>query len=757
MTRRGGQEATARRRGWIVAGLLVAFALALGIRALRFETAFPDDGRVQFALADASYHARRALYSFVNFPAILTFDPYIAYPEGAQVPIPPLYDWMLAGVARLFGESTLSFERVAAWASPVLSALTVWPVFAVGRRLGGPVVGLGAAFLFALLPASSNRSGVGNPDHHAAVALLAACWLASLIAEADPKRGRRWRALQVGLHAAVVAAMTLVWSGSLLYVILGEGTRLVASAVVGRHPDRLLAQSGGALLAAGLVAPWVALCGSPLGGPFSTTELSWMHAVVLCALAVLAAGLAALEILRPQPVAWRRALRAVAAGLLIALPLLSVGELREPLASGTGFLAKQDVWAGLNVEQQPLFASSPGKLPATGLFGWYAFLIPLTPLLAALQLRGRHPPEVLLVMLAWTTVLGLLALGQVRYAMDFAVVGSVVFACTLAGLQARLAPRLPGSDRVAAALVLSAALVLLGPALAIHAGMLEKALKRAAPVAGGISPGEVVRRFAGEVRRATPETAGFLEPGVRPEYGVLVPPNLGHAFVYNARRPVPANNLGPYLDAEKYDRATEFYLVSTEAEAVAIAERLRARYVVTQLRGVAGKSPGALLAQLHTRDGAAAGGRPALERFRLITESPAAATRPASTGLPLRRPKRSVPFKLFELVEGAVLEARGEPGELLVAEVRIATPVGRRFLFRAASSADASGIARVRVPYSTDALAPSPATGPYTARIGGASWRVRVPDAAVREGRVIRVPPARGTGIASEVSAGPAE
>jgi dolichyl-diphosphooligosaccharide--protein glycosyltransferase len=572
----------------------VAFALALGIRALRFETAFPDDRPVRFAPNDASYHARRALYSFVNFPAVLTFDPYIAYPDGAPVPIPPLYDWTLAGVARLFGESTLSFDRVAAWASPVLSALTVWPIYAVGRRLGGPVVGLGAAFFFALLPASSNRSGVGNPDHHAAVALLAACWLASLIAEADPDRGRRRRALQVGLHAAVVSAMMLVWSGSLLYVILGEGTRLVASAVVGRHPDRLLAQSAGALLAAGLVGPWVALSGSPLGGPFSTTELSWMQVVVLLALAVLAAGLAGLEVLRPQPVAWRRALRVAAMTLLIAVPLLSVAELREPLASGAGFLAKADVWAERNAEQQPLFAASPGKLPATGLFGWYAFLIPLAPLLVALRSRGRHPPEVLLVMLAWTTVLGALTLGQVRYAMDFAVVGSVVFAWTLAGLHARLAPRLPGSGRVAAALTLAAGLILLGPALAIHAGMLENVLKRP-PSFGLVSSNEVLWGFAERVRHATPETSGFLEPDAAPEYGLLVPPTLGHSFVYGARRPVPANNFGPYLDAEKYDRATAFYLVFSEAEAVAIAERLRARYVVTQLRSLAGESPGAFL------------------------------------------------------------------------------------------------------------------------------------------------------------------
>ena len=77
----------------------------------------------------------------------------------------------------------------------------------------------------------------------------------------------------------------------------------------------------------------------------------------------------------------------------------------------------------------------------------------------------------------------------------------------------------------------------------------------------------------------------------------------------------------------------------------------------------------------------------------------------------------------------------------LEAEVRIATPVGRRSLFRAVSRAEPSGTARIRVPYSTEASESARATGPYTVRIGGASWQVRVPEAAVREGRVLSVPP----------------
>ena len=113
--------------------------------------------------------------------------------------------------------------------------------------------------------------------------------------------------------------------------------------------------------------------------------------------------------------------------------------------------------------------------------------------------------------------------------------------------------------------------------------------------------------------------------------------------------------------------------------------------------------------------------------------------------------------QLAELVEGAVLEATGEPGEILVAQVRIVTPARRRFLFRTTSSADASGLARVRVPYSTDPSTLARASGLYTVRFGGSSWRIRVPEAAVREGVVIRLPATPETGVELGASPGPGE
>jgi asparagine N-glycosylation enzyme membrane subunit Stt3 len=250
--------------------------VALLVRSLHFPAVFLGDGEVLLAIRDASIHARRALFSFVNFPAVLDWDPYLAYPSGAPVPMPPLYDWTLAAVARAFGDSLSVFEHVAAWFSPVLAALTVLPVYAGGRVVGGRGVGLGAAAIFALLPVSVIRSRIGDPDHHAAVALLVAVFVLLTLQQTRCRFAGCRLVWGSAAHALTVAALALVWSGSLFYIALGEGILFLAGAL---RADRslLLGQSAAAAAAAVMVAPWVVVAATPIGGPFSATPSSTRH------------------------------------------------------------------------------------------------------------------------------------------------------------------------------------------------------------------------------------------------------------------------------------------------------------------------------------------------------------------------------------------------------------------------------------------------------------------------------------------------
>lgn len=727
-----------------IAGLAL---LTLGVRATNLAQVFREPGQVILRTADSSYHARRALYGFVNFPALLTFDPYMAFPDGAEVPMPPLYTWSLSGVARLFGHEESVFERVAAWWSPWMAALTVLPVFAIGRvagcavlgaragPAGGAGVGLLAAFLFALLPASSRSSDLGDVDHHAAVALLGACQLAASLAllRAHSAAARARAALGLAL---VLGALLLSWSGSLLFVGVGGASLLLAALFDPRRSVLFavaLAQLGGAALA----APWLLAAGPPAAGAFTTTNLSWFHVLALVGVGSVAAllGLLGGRLLALGP--GRRLLVAMGLAIAVAGALgLVLPHVRDSLVDALAFLTRRDSWGARNLEQQPLLSDwgVPGRVPTLVIhFGWLAPLLPLLPLVLLLGVRDPAARAGSVCLAAWSAALTLLAFAQSRFCNELAPVAAVGFAVCLWAAAAPLRRWQPLLPLAAAALVGAA---LLWPGL-------EKTHGRRLPatlhwLAGGGPPqklgGEAsLVLFARMVRAATPETSGFLEPGVRPEYCILAKPSHGHTLIYEARRPTPANNFGPYLDREKYMRALRFLSAPSEREVVEIAQSVGARYVMTFARESA--NPYTFHDRLHGWDGVGPGRARPTERMRLVTEGPLHGDPLRSAFPSLWAPMRVIPYKLFELVRGAELEVQAEPGTRVLAQLDLTSPLGRAFQYRQEARVASDGRARLRVPYATQTTLPTRARGPYSVWVGSRRFTVDVTDADVREGR----------------------
>jgi asparagine N-glycosylation enzyme membrane subunit Stt3 len=240
--------------------------------------------------------------------------------------------------------------------------------------------------------------------------------------------------------------------------------------------------------------------------------------------------------------------------------------------------------------------------------------------------------------------------------------------------------------------------------------------------------------FAKLVRSVTPETSGFTDPTQQPEYGILVKASLGHAMHYAARRPTPADGFGPYLDEKKLARVHRFYSTLHEDRAKRIATRLHARYVVTfdnqTLR------PGQLFHSLHRLDGARSNRAEHMEHFRLVAEAPWGA-KPLATSFSDGLSTPVIPYKLFRLVEGAVIEARAPEGTPFSLDLKLRTNTGRKFRFRASTRADASGTARLRVPYDTDDEEPTRAIGPYRARIGDREIEFALRASDVQSGAVV--------------------
>jgi hypothetical protein len=715
--------------------------LAFGLRAAGWSDVLVG-GEVVVKFDDASYHARRAHYTFERFPAILHFDPYLNHPDGSPSPWPPLWDLALAAAARATGGGEAALERVLAWAPAVVGALVVLPTWAAGRALAGNGVGLAAAALLAALPVHVAYSDVGNPDHHAWVSLLATTWLALLLHAA---RRPGWRAGAAAL-AGVRAALLLSWSGSLLYLGVAEGTLLLLGVGFARR-DLLAGQALGALAAAAAVAPAVLAGGRPLGGPFSGVALSWTHVGALLGTAVVAGCGAAWLARRPNASLAARLAAVAAPGALLAALALAVPEVRAGLLPGMTFVGAADPWAPTNFEQQPLYAArrdAASAPSASALYGHWAWILPLALLAAWERVRAATSRAPALAFACWSTAFGALAVTQIRYGNEFAPSAAICFALLLAAPWRAVGRLGPGRAAPARAALAALALAMTGPGLrALPLPRLERDLARLrgpAPTGDPLlaTPTGTLQRFAELVRAATPETAGFLDPTLRPEYGILAPATFGHALRWPGRRATPVDPFGPYLDAHRFAAVEAFWRETDESEAVAALERLGARYLMTT--GAMG-SPGPRIAQrLHARHGSAFAGHPHLGRFRLVLAGP-----PGGRGFPgWSAPPGDPPYKLFERVAGAVIDVPAPPGAVVLAELGLQTAGGFRFDFAAREVADAGGHARLRVPYASEPMAGVDPDGPWRLRVGERELRVAVSDAAIRSGAHVTAGPAAG-------------
>ncbi len=737
-------------------GLLLVVAVAALARALGSERVFLEDGSVAFAAGDAFYHARRALYSFHHFPELLLFDPCINYPQGARIPHPPLLDWGTAAFARLFTSSTSGFERIAAWLPVVLGALATLPIASLGRRLRGPFTGLGAATIYALLPICINYGRVGNFDHHAPAGLIGACLLLLYTMALEPDR--RGRALFGPMLGLVVArlAMLLCWHGSLLYLLPGEAALVLAGALR-RQPDRLIAQGLGSIATAGLALPMAWLLNPPTGdgdAALLASEFSLLHVLIFAA-----AGLICLL----QRFAIERlgiesnrgaALCLVGLGTVTAAGVLAIPGVLSGLLPALSFITATDGYTETVVEQLPIFFAA-GELSlgaAHAHMGLYVYLVVGVPFAYAylIERRAARADPRALFLAVWSLLLGYLAYQQVRYVHDYAPAGCVGFALLLGAAGRRIsATGIAAGHGGLIALALGA--ICLAPAVSLYhapaAALAWRGLRGALDGSDRalLSIAGTQVRFAQLVHRTTDAVGTCAGPGGgSPEYGVLAHVGLGHVIHHVAERATPADPFGPYIGPGNFAAVARFMQSADEETGFEIARDLNARYVATAAEAIPNPEH-SLAARLHADDGSARGARPHLEHFRLITEGPAG-------GIPMAaifgaERQSGAPYKLFEIVPGAVLEIQAPPGGRATVELTLRTPTGRQLVHRAVGTAGADGIARVRVPYSSRAQRGGAAmvdrvhpVGLHRVRAGGREWRVRVPEGLIQSGGTLRIP-----------------
>jgi len=157
--------------------LFVIFGMSLIIRAvLPYDTVFKDT--VRFASDDAVYHMRlveNALFGG-HFPSRLFFDVYTYFPHGTYIHFAPLFDQIIVFASWIIGLGSPTkalMDDVGAYYPAILGALTVFPVYIIGKEICNKYAGLIASLLVAILPGQFlTRSILGFTDHHVAEALF---------------------------------------------------------------------------------------------------------------------------------------------------------------------------------------------------------------------------------------------------------------------------------------------------------------------------------------------------------------------------------------------------------------------------------------------------------------------------------------------------------------------------------------------------------------------------------------------------------
>jgi dolichyl-diphosphooligosaccharide--protein glycosyltransferase len=226
----------------LVTAIIIAlfFGVALYLRiVLPYNQVFSGDW-IKFTGRDAWYHMRIVDNLVHNFPHLNSFDPYMLYPYGSSlVGISSFFDYLLAGIIWLIGlgsPTQHTIDVVGVYFPAVLGALTVIPVYFIGKELFNRWAGVISAGLVALLPSEFlSRSILGFTDNHVAETLFTTVVILFLILAIKAGRDRKitfghlwhrqWTTLTKPLMYSLLAGIFLgiyflTWQGALLFVFI---------------------------------------------------------------------------------------------------------------------------------------------------------------------------------------------------------------------------------------------------------------------------------------------------------------------------------------------------------------------------------------------------------------------------------------------------------------------------------------------------------------------------------------------------------
>lgn len=366
-------------RNWQTVLLLAMMVfLALFVRSYFGYSTSVDNGYLVSGGSDSYYHMR-VIDHAVATGDHLVWDDMLNYPNGMRNPRPPLYDWSVAVVGMLL--STITGLAITdgvglslIFSTAVWGALTVIPVYMLGKAAFGRKAGMLGAFIFALMAGHIERTVLSNADHDAMVLFFVVFAFYFLLRSLQSVNGSRWvskwrdpKAIMPGLkgyfgtnqqsliYAALgglsVAAVGLIWTGY-TYLLVVVFVYFIVQLLVDRFRN---ADSMGVLFS---IAVFFGIAFLVMAPAYSSLSLiiTWFDTPLFIYIIGIVGGLM-FVVTRDYP--WTLVLPVFTVILLVAMALLSMFNpaLLETILSGQGYLVKSKLYDTISEAQAPVFSS----------------------------------------------------------------------------------------------------------------------------------------------------------------------------------------------------------------------------------------------------------------------------------------------------------------------------------------------------------------------------------------------------------------
>jgi oligosaccharyl transferase (archaeosortase A-associated) len=687
-----------------ISKLMALLLFGLLLRLVAGRQSLINDG-ILMSGYDEYYHMRRILYTVTHFPNTLWFDSYLDYPHGMNLTWPPFFDQLSAALALALGQHNQpGVETVAAFLPVVLGGAAVVVVYYMIREVFDRNTALLAAFMTAIAPYHILKTMIGATDHHCLeVLLLLASLLFMVLAFSRRSQGQIFAAAS----GVMMAGLAYTWSGALIYLGI-----FLAYAAVQMIVDLISGTSSKENMVKLLVAFGVALI---IMLPF--WNASWLFISFLGIVAIIVAMLimfAVSYLMAVQRAHWVAFPFIILA--LIFIPLLISKFLGDPfnldalIQYGYNYLFGGEM-VGKIAEAEPLFSSSVGWDLILNLLFSLSGLAAFAIYLARANVERRSG---LLLLFTWSTLSILLTIGQVRFLYISTIAMGIMISFLYFWIWNIIQKHRSRISRGYARPLAVALLIILILPTAIEA----MSVTHSVPAIAGDWYDSLIW-----LKENSNSTSFYDCPEKSPEYSVMSWWDYGNWVLYEARRPVVADN----FQVGVADSA-KFYLSENEETSTAILDARRSRYVFVDYDMLYGKLPAVVawanenlssylrvvdkgsslavtatsrlvnttLARLYFLNGAGMG------HFRLIYESP--------IDMRAGTPKSKV--KIFEYIPGALIRVSDGTGQRVEASLAMITNQGEAFKYFN-EGVPKDGKYEIRVPYSTEPKYGTYAVGQY--------------------------------------------